>query len=380
MEFETLCLHADGNKKDEWGTLTQAVCQSATFVHKGVGVPSDYSYSRLSNPTRSHLENTVAALEGGVAAYAFSSGMAAITTVMKLFKEGAHIIASEDLYGGSLRLFNNVNSREGMTFDFTDTGVLEKVESLIKPNTQALYIETPSNPLMMVSDIAALSALAKKHGLLLIVDNTFLTPYFQRPIQLGADIVIHSGTKYLGGHNDALAGFAVLNSAELAEKLGYYYKTIGACLAPWECFLIERGIKTLPLRMDRINYNAEKIAVWLRGRKEVKKVYYAGFEDHAGYKVSKKQSTGFGGMISFEVESRELAESILKNIKVFQYAESLGGVESLITYPMLQTHADVPKEERERRGINDRFLRISVGIENVNDLIDDLKQVFENEV
>lgn len=380
MEFETLCLHADGNKKDEWGTLTQAVCQSATFVHKGVGVPSDYSYSRLSNPTRSHLENTVAALEGGVAAYAFSSGMAAITTVMKLFKEGAHIIASEDLYGGSLRLFNNVNSREGMTFDFTDTGVLEKVESLIKPNTQALYIETPSNPLMMVSDIAALSALAKKHGLLLIVDNTFLTPYFQRPIQLGADIVIHSGTKYLGGHNDALAGFAVLNSAELAEKLGYYYKTIGACLAPWECFLIERGIKTLPLRMDRINYNAEKIGVWLRGRKEVKKVYYAGFEDHAGYKVSKKQSTGFGGMISFEVESRELAESILKNIKVFQYAESLGGVESLITYPMLQTHADVPKEERERRGINDRFLRISVGIENVNDLINDLKQVFGDEV
>ncbi len=380
MEFETLCLHADGNKKDEWGTLTQAVCQSATFVHKGVGVPSEYSYSRLSNPTRSHLENTVAALEGGVAAYAFSSGMAAITTVMKLFREGAHIIASEDLYGGSLRLFNNVNSHEGMTFDFTDTGDLEKVESLIKPNTQALYIETPSNPLMMVSDIAALSALAKKHGLLLIVDNTFLTPYFQRPIELGADIVIHSGTKYLGGHNDALAGFAVLNSAELAEKLGYYYKTIGACLAPWECFLIERGIKTLPLRMDRINYNAEKIAVWLRGRKEVKKVYYAGFEDHAGYKVSKKQSTGFGGMISFEVESRELAESILKNIKVFQYAESLGGVESLITYPMLQTHADVPREERERRGINDRFLRISVGIENVNDLIDDLKQVFGNEV
>lgn len=377
MRFETLCLHADGNKKDEWGTLTQAVCQTSTFVHKGVGDPSEYSYSRLSNPTRAHLENTVAALEGGVAAYAFTSGMAAVTTVMKLFGAGAHIIASEDLYGGSLRLFRNVNSREGMTFDFIDTGDLKRVESLIKPQTKALYIETPGNPLMSVSDIAALSAVAKRNNLLLIVDNTFLTPYFQRPISLGADIVIHSGTKYLGGHNDALAGFAVVNSEELAERLGYYYKTVGACLAPWECFLIERGIKTLPLRMDRINYNAKEIAAWLRGKKQVKKVYYVGFEDHAGYSVSKKQSTGFGGMISFEVESRQLAEHILKNVKVFQYAESLGGVESLITYPMLQTHADVPKEERERRGINDGFLRISVGIENVKDLIEDLERVFE---
>ncbi len=377
MRFETLCLHADGNKKDEWGTLTQAVCQTSTFVHKGVGDPSEYSYSRLSNPTRAHLENTVAALEGGVAAYAFTSGMAAVTTVMKLFGAGAHIIASEDLYGGSLRLFRNVNSREGMTFDFIDTGDLKRVESLIKPQTKALYIETPGNPLMSVSDIAALSAVAKRNNLLLIVDNTFLTPYFQRPISLGADIVIHSGTKYLGGHNDALAGFAVVNSKELAERLGYYYKTVGACLAPWECFLIERGIKTLPLRMDRINYNAKEIAAWLRGKKQVKKVYYVGFEDHAGYSVSKKQSTGFGGMISFEVESKQLAEHILKNVKVFQYAESLGGVESLITYPMLQTHADVPKEERERRGINDGFLRISVGIENVKDLIEDLERVFE---
>lgn len=377
MKFETLCLHADGNKKDEWGTLTQAVCQSSTFVHKGVGVPSEYSYSRLSNPTRAHLENTVAALEGGVAAYAFSTGMAAIATVMKLFGAGSHIIASEDLYGGSLRLFNNVNSHDGMTFDFTDTGDLKKVESLIKPCTKALYIETPSNPLMMVSDISALSALAKRYGLLLIVDNTFLTPYFQRPIELGADIVVHSGTKYLGGHNDALAGFAVVNSEELAERIGYLYKTVGACLAPWECFLIERGIKTLPLRMDRINSNAEQIAGWLRGRNEVVKVYYVGFEDHAGYEISKKQSTGFGGMISVEVESKELDERILKDVKVFQYAESLGGVESLITYPMLQTHADVPKEERERRGINDRFLRLSVGIENISDLIEDLKQVFD---
>ena len=377
MEFETLCLHADGNKKDEWGTLTMPVCQAATFVHKGVNVPSDYSNSRLSNPTRTHLENTVAALEGGVAVYAFTSGMAAITTMMKLFKSGAHIIASEDLYGGSLRLFRNVNTFEGMTFDFVDTGDIKKVEALITPQTKAIYAETPSNPLMMVSDIAALSKVAKKHNLLLIVDNTFLTPYYQRPLELGADIVVHSGTKYLGGHNDALAGFLVVKDEGLSEKLGYYFKTIGACLAPWDCFLIERGIKTLPLRMDRINYNAQKIAEWLRRRKEVKKVYYVGFEDHAGYAVTKKQAKGFGGMISFEVETKELAEDILRKIKLFQYAESLGGVESLITYPMLQTHADVPEEERNRRGINDRFLRVSVGIENVNDLIEDLRQVFE---
>ena len=377
MKFETLCLHADGNKKDEWGTITAPICQAATFVHKGVGVPSDYSYTRLSNPTRSHLENTVAALEGGAAALAFSSGMAAVTTVMKLFAAPAHIIASEDLYGGSLRLFRNVNTVEGMRFDFVDTGDVSAVEALIGNDTRAIYAETPSNPLMMVSDIAALAALAKKHGLLLIVDNTFLTPYYQRPLELGADIVIHSGTKYLGGHNDTLAGFVVARSPELAEKLLYYYKTIGACLAPFDCFLVERGIKTLPLRMDRISANAKAIAEWLRDRDEVNKVYYVGFPDHAGYDVSRKQSTGFGGMISFEAKSRALAENILRNVKVFQYAESLGGVDSLITYPMLQTHADVPEAERLARGINDRFLRISVGIENIEDLIEDLRQAFE---
>lgn len=377
MEFETLCLHADGNKKDEWGSIAAPICQSATFVHKGVEVPSEYTYTRLSNPTRAHLENTVARLEGGAAAFAFSSGMAALSTVMKLFTPPAHIIASEDLYGGSVRLFRSVNSAEGMNFDFVDTGDLERVESLINENTVAVYAETPSNPLMQVSDIAALSALCKKHNLLLIVDNTFLTPYFQRPLELGADVVIHSGTKYLGGHNDTLAGFAVVKTPELAEQVAYVYKTIGSCLSPFDSFLIERGIKTLPLRMDRINSNAKAVAEWLRGRKEVKKVYYTGFSDHAGYSVSVKQSKGFGGMISFELESRELTVKLLRDVKVFQYAESLGGVESLITYPMQQTHADVPEEERNRRGINDRFLRISVGIENIKDLLDDLKQAFE---
>lgn len=374
MEFETLCLHADENKKDEWGTLTMPICQSATFVHKGVDVPSEYSYSRLSNPTRAHLEHTVAALEKGKAAFAFSSGMAAVTTVMKLLPCGAHVIASEDLYGGSLRLFRNVNAAEGMRFDFVDTGDLETVANLIKKETKAIYVETPSNPLMMVSDISALATLAHENGLLLIVDNTFLTPCFQNPLPLGADIVIHSGTKYLGGHNDTLAGFAVTNSTELAEKIAYYYKTIGACLAPFDCFLTERGIKTLPLRMERIDSNAARIAAWLKGRKEVEKVYYAGFTDHPGYEISRRQATGFGGMISFRLKSREAAERLLKKVKVFQYAESLGGVESLITYPMKQTHADVPEAERNARGIDEKFLRISVGIENIKDLLEDLEQ------
>lgn len=376
MEFETLCLHAN-QEKNEYGAIATPIYQSATFIHEGVGVSSEYSYSRLANPTRVRLEKTVATLENGAAAFAFSSGMAAISTVMKLFSKGDHIIASDDLYGGSLRLFRNVNVAEGMQFDFVDTGDGSLVEALIRKDTKAIYVETPSNPLMHVSDISVLAALAKKYSLLLIVDNTFLTPYYQRPLDLGADIVIHSGTKYLGGHNDTLAGFAVTKTQALADKIAYVSKTIGAALSPFDCFLIERGIKTLPLRMDKINSNAKSVAKWLKARKDVKKVYYIGFEEHEGYAVSRKQAKGFGGMISLEVESKAIAEKILAKVRIFQYAESLGGVDSLITYPMLQTHADVPEEERLKKGINDRFLRISVGIENEKDLIEDLRQAFE---
>ena len=375
MKFETLCLHADNNQRDEWGTLTMPVCQSATFVHKGIDVASEYSYSRLSNPTRKHLENTVAALEGGYAAYAFSSGMTAITVAMMLLKPGDHVIATDDLYGGALRLFRNVNACNGLEFDFVDTSDIEAVRKLIRPNTKLIYIESPSNPLMQVTDIRNICELAHSNNAKVYVDNTFLTPYYQRPIELGADIVIHSGTKYLGGHNDTLAGFVVAKDEEFAEQVLYYSKTIGGQLAPFDSFLIERGIKTLPIRMDRISSNALKIAEFLENEPSVKKVYYVGLKNSKGYDIIKKQSSGFGGMISIEVVSKELAAQILSGVKVFQYAESLGGVESLITYPMLQTHASVPKEEREARGINDRFLRISVGIENAEDLIDDLKQV-----
>lgn len=374
MEIETLCLHSDNNVKDEWGTLTTPICQSATFVHKGVNVPSDYSYSRLSNPTRRHVEKIVAALEGGYDACAFSAGMTAITVAMMLLKPGDHVIATDDLYGGALRLFRNVNACNGITFDFVDTSDLETLKKTVKPNTRLIYIETPSNPLMHVTDIKAVAEIAHSNNAMLYVDNTFLTPYFQRPFELGADIVLHSGTKYLGGHNDALAGFAVASTKELYEKILYYSKTIGGQLAPFDSFLIERGIKTLPIRMDRINENALKIAEYLKTEEKIKKVYYVGLPESKGYDVVRKQAIGFGGMISIEVENKELAEGILERVKIFQYAESLGGVDSLITYPMLQTHADVPVEERNRRGINDRFLRLSVGIENVKDLIEDLKQ------
>ncbi len=374
MKFETLCLHSDLNQKDEWGSLNTSICQTATFVHKGVDIDNPYSYSRLSNPTRRHLETLVAKLEGGYDAYAFSSGMTAISVSMMLIKPGDHVIASNDLYGGALRLFNNVNKENGIEFDFVDTSNLDEVRKLVKKNTKLIYVETPSNPIMQITDIEEIAKIAHKNGALLYVDNTFLTPYFQNPIKLGADIVLHSGTKYLGGHNDTLAGFVVCNNKYLADQILYYSKTIGGQLAPFDSFLIERGIKTLKLRMDKINDNAIKLFDALKSFDKIKKVYYVGDKDSKGYEIIKKQSRGFGGMISIEVESKELAKKILKNVKIFQYAESLGGVESLITYPMLQTHADVPEEERNRRGINDKFLRISVGIEDIEDLILDLKQ------
>lgn len=374
MNLDTLCLHADNNVKDEWGTLTQPICQSATFVHKSAYEDSKFSYSRVSNPTRSHVELVVNALENGYGCTAFSSGMAAITTTFMLFKPHDHIIVSDDLYGGALRLFRSYLEIHEIEFSYVDTSDINNIVKEIKSNTKAIYVETPTNPTMKVTDLFKVVEIAKKYNLLSIVDNTFLTPYFQRPLDIGCDIVIHSGTKYLGGHNDALAGFVVTNRKELDDIIKYHSKTIGANLSPFDAFLIERGIKTLAIRMDRINSNAIKIANYLKTLDKVKKVYYVGLKENPGYEINKKQSKGFGGMISIEVESHELAMKILSNVKIFQYAESLGGVDSLITYPVKQTHSDVPKEEREKRGINDRFLRISVGIENVDDLIYDLRQ------
>jgi len=355
--INTLCVHGAEDKNNSTGSITVPVYQSATFAHPGVGESTGYDYSRLQNPTREVLENAVAALEGGYDALAFSSGMAAMAILLELFNPGDHIIASNDLYGGSVRYLDNVAVKNRVSVDYIDTGDILGVEGLIRAETKAVYVETPTNPMMQVTDIKEISTLCKKHGLLLIVDNTFLTPVYQQPIELGADIVLHSGTKYLAGHNDTLAGFLVAANQEISDKLRFLYKTIGACLAPWDCFLVMRGIKTLAIRMERVTENAAKIAQWMKTQKHIKNVIYR----------------GLSGMISFETDTAETAVKILENVRIIKYAESLGGVESLITYPVIQTHADVPLEKRTQLGITERLLRLSVGIEYFGDLISDLE-------
>lgn len=380
MDFETLCIHGNNNKYDNTGAISVPIFQTATFAHPGVGESTGYDYTRQQNPTREHLENILTRMEEGVDAMAFSSGMAAISAVMEIFSPGDHIIASDDLYGGSHRLFHHISIKNGISFDLVDTADLSLIEPLIRTNTRALFIETPTNPMMQVTDLAGVAEIARKHQLLLMVDNTFLTPYFQKPLKLGADIVIHSGTKYLGGHNDTIAGFVVTRDKTLADKLRFIFKTTGAGLAPFDSWLLIRGIKTLPIRMDRQQQNAGVIARWLCQQERIKAVHYVGLESHPSYEISKRQATGFGGMISFEVDSEKTAHHILEGVKLIQYAESLGGVESLITYPMLQTHGDIPEEQREAKGINNRLLRLSVGIESVNDLIDELDRVLKETV
>ncbi len=373
MKRDTICVHGKKDSENSFGAISVPIYQTASFSHPSVGETTGYDYSRLQNPTREELEKLVAELEGGIDAIAFSTGMAAIAALMDMFEPGDHIISSDDLYGGTPRLFDNISSKNGLEVDYVETSNLEDIEKLIKKSTKALFIETPTNPMMKVTDLKGASELAKKHNLIMIVDNTFLSPYFQNPLKLGADIVIHSGTKYLGGHNDTLAGFLVTDNEEISEKLRFIYKTVGSCLSPMDSWLMIRGIKTLALRMKAQESNALEIAKWLEKHSKVKKVYYIGLENHPQYELSKSQSSGFGAMISFEVDSNETLEKVLKNIELIMFAESLGGVESLMTYPKIQTHADVPEETLERLGVNDRLLRLSVGIEDVEDLISDLE-------
>lgn len=377
-DVETKCLHLEKKEItcDRSGAISFPIYQTATFAHPGVGESTGYDYSRLQNPTREQVEKIVANLEGGVDAVAFSSGMSAIAAVMELFSPGDHLIVDDDLYGGSVRLFLNVSRKNGI--EVTKVNLCkEGVTPYIKENTKAVFIETPTNPMMNVIDIIEIAKVAKQKNLLLIVDNTFLSPYFQNPLKLGADIAIHSGTKYLGGHNDTLAGFVVAGSQELAEKIRFIIKTTGAGLAPFDSWLILRGIKTLALRMEKAQENAIQLAEWLKERKEVVRVIYPGLADHPGHEIMKKQASGFGAMLTFEVNSKELVEKILKRVNLIQFAESLGGVETLITYPITQTHADVPPESLAKNGITDRVLRLSVGIENIKDLISDFEQAFE---
>lgn len=372
MDFQTLCIHGCKKKYDSTGALSVPIFQSATFAHPGVGESTGYDYSRSQNPTREYLEHTVAALESGTDAIAFSTGMAAVAALMELFSPGDHLIISDDLYGGTHRLFSNISVKNGITFTPVDTP--EQMRGALTPTTKAVFIETPTNPMMQVIDIKAVSRFAAEHGLILIVDNTFLTPYFQKPLALGADIVLHSGTKYLGGHNDTLAGFLVMKDAVLSEKLRFILKTTGACLSPFDSFLILRGIKTLAVRLERQQETAMKIADWLTKQDAVTAVHYSGLKNHPGYEVSCRQSSGFGAMISFSVRDKKTAEQLLERVEIIQYAESLGGVESLITYPMLQTHADIPEAERLEKGIDGKLLRLSVGLEAPEDLIADLTQ------
>lgn len=375
--IETKCLHLEEEEEcsNNYGAVSYPVYQTATYAHLGVGKSTGYDYSRLQNPTREHLEKVVAALENGLDALAFSTGMAAIALMMELFSPGDHLIVDADLYGGSIRLFHNVSEKNGITFSSIDC-YKEDVESYICENTKAVYIESPTNPMMNVTDIEALGKIAKKHNLLLIVDNTFLSPYFQNPLDLGADIVVHSGTKYLGGHNDTLAGFLVTNRKDISEKFRFLIKTTGPVLAPFDSWLILRGIKTLGIRMEKSQQNAIIIANWLKEQNAVTKVIYLGLPTHPGYEIMKKQARGFGAVLIFQLESREFALAILEKVRMIKFAESLGGVETLVTYPATQTHADVPKETRERNGITESTLRLSVGIEDIKDLIGELDKVF----
>lgn len=375
--IETVCVQGSDEFSDCYGAVSCPIYQDATFAHPALGQSTGYDYSRVSNPTRDELQRTVALLEHGAYSFAFSSGMAAITALMEIFAPGDHLVATDDLYGGTVRLWNNISSKNGISVSLVDTSDLEAIKNAITPATKAIYLETPSNPMMKVADIAAISELAKEHDCLLVVDNTFLSPYFQRPLDFGADVVVHSGTKYLGGHNDVLAGFLVLKDETLANKIMDIYKTTGACLSPMDSWLVIRGIKTLALRMEQHQRNAIVIAEWLRKQKRVKEVYYIGLPGHPGEAVTKKQCTGFGGMISFHVDTAQTAEELLNHIKLIRFAESLGGVESLMTYPLRQTHSEVPKDQRDALGITETLLRMSVGVENVNDLIEDLQQAFQ---
>ena len=371
--FETLCQLALGKHSDPHGAISYPIYQSATFAHHSVEQPGDFDYSRVQNPTREQLEATVCALEGGADAIAFASGMAAIAALMELFQPGAHLIVDADLYGGTTRLFNAISVKNGLQFTALDCSS-EDIAPHITPATKAVFIETPTNPMMRVTDIARLAEQAHAHGLLLIVDNTYLSPFLQNPLALGADIVVHSATKYLGGHNDTLGGLLVCRSADIAEKLRVILKTTGASLAPFDSWLILRGIKTLPVRMQRAQENAQALAAFLHTLPQVARVIYPGLPQHPGHALMQRQARGAGAMLAFETDTPQRARAALARVRIIRFAESLGGTETLITYPVTQTHADVPPEQLARCGVSDRLLRLSVGLEHAGDLQRDLEQ------
>jgi cystathionine beta-lyase/cystathionine gamma-synthase len=370
--IETILAQAGSRWDDRTGAVSMPVYQAATFRHPGLGESTGYDYARSGNPNRTVLEETMALLDGGERALAFSSGMAAIDCFLRLFHPGDTIVATEDPYGGTFRLLRRVYEERGLKVAFVDTSDTRAVKEVLGSRPRAILIESPTNPLLRVADIPAICEAARKAGVMSVVDNTFLTPWFQRPITLGADAVVYSATKYLSGHNDVLAGVIVTQRRELGEELYFYQNSIGAVPGPWDCWLVLRGLKTLPLRMDRQQQNAKAVAEWLTRQPHVSRVLYPGLGTHPGHELLKCQSSGFGSIVSFEVDDPELVKRILGTVRIFLFAESLGGVESLITFPAAQTHADMDAEIRCKLGISDRLLRLSVGIEAKEDLISDL--------
>lgn len=377
MKIETALAHAGLCSDSVTGAVSTPIYQTATFRHPALGQSTGYDYSRTVNPTRAALEKAMADLEQGSRGLAFSSGMAAITAALMLFSSGDHLIVSDDLYGGTYRVLERNFKQFGIAATYTDTADIGKVAAAGLPGrTKAVLIETPTNPLMKITDLRKVIELSRQRGWLVIVDNTFMTPYLQRPLELGADIVVHSGTKYLGGHNDVLAGLIVARTAELGDKLAFIQNSTGAVLGPQDSWLMLRGIKTLALRLEKQQENAVRIANWLLTQPAVQAVYYPGLKTHPGHGIQAGQATGFGAMLSFRVAAVELVAQLINKVQVITFAESLGGVETLITYPVRQTHADIPAEIRESVGVSADLLRLSVGIEAVTDLIADLEQAF----
>ena len=379
MKFNTKTIHGGQHHEKVTGAVMPPVFQTSTYVQSSPGKPiGDYEYSRAANPTRTALEDALASIENGARGLAFSSGLAATDCLLRMFKAGDEIIAMDDLYGGTYRLFTRLYKDSGIKFHFVDMNDLEKFQSLINENTKLVWVETPTNPLMKLADIAAIAQITKKHNILFAVDNTFATPYLQRPLDLGADIVMHSATKYLGGHSDVIAGALIIKDKALGEELHFKQFATGATLGPMDSFLVLRGIKTLHLRVQRHCENGEKVAAYLDNHPLVERVYYPGLASHPFHEIAKKQMSGFGGMVTFTFKSgkKEDAIKFLENLKVFTLAESLGGVESLANHPALMTHASIPEDKRKEVGISDDLVRLSVGIEDIEDLLADLEQAF----
>jgi cystathionine beta-lyase/cystathionine gamma-synthase len=372
--FSTVCIHAGQEPDPSTGAITVPIYQTSTYVQEGLGRHKGFEYGRTQNPTRMALEANIAAIEGGVAGYAFASGMAAIDALLTRLESGDHLVVSDNTYGGTFRLFERVRRKFGLDFSYVDTSCLERIEQAITPKTRYLFIETPTNPMLRVTDLAAASDVAHRRQVRVIVDNTFASPYVQRPLDLGADIVVHSTTKFLNGHSDSVGGVVVLKHADDAEWMQFVQNAAGAILGPMDSWLVLRGTKTLPIRMERTNANAQTLAEFLAGHDRVVQTIYPGLAAHPHHALASRQMRGFGGLISFDVGSLDRAREVLGRVRLMSLAESLGGVETLISHPAIMTHASVPPDRRTALGITDGLIRISVGIEDVDDLREDLEQ------